>query len=158
MSKNHKYDPRDDAELFADAKRLLREADDLLAKSEFDTKCASINRKLHEDLFKHFKASSLERSEDIYLEVSNQTYMLYGLEQLKQMYKLARKKGIDSCSLKLIKKALNETKRAMPRKRFSMPRELGIQLHMFFMGIIQMTLILAFWAIFLAGIYILAIY
>ncbi len=153
MPKNHKYDPRDDAELFADAKRLLREAQDLSAKSEFDDKYAQIDRKLHEDLTEHFKINSLERSSDIYYEVSDQTYKLYDIEQLEQMYKQARDKGIDDGSLALIEKALRETKRAMPRKRFPIPRELGIQLHIFFMGIVQLALILAFWAVFLLGIY-----
>jgi len=63
MPRNQKRTPpptyREDAELFVDTKRLLREAQELLAKSEFDTKCARINRKLSEDLAEHFKANSL---------------------------------------------------------------------------------------------------
>ncbi len=153
MPKNHKYDPRDDAELFADAKRLLREADDLLAKSEFDDKYAQIDRKLHEDLTEHFKINSLEQSRDIYYEVSDQTYKLYGIEQLEQIYKQAHDKGIDDGSLALIEKALKDTRKIMPRRRFPMPRALSIQLHMFFMGIVQLALLLAFWAAFLLALY-----
>jgi len=106
MSNNHKYNPRDDAEFFVDTKRLLKESQDLRAKSEFDNKFYKIDRQLHEDLLKYFRTNGLERSEDIYYEVSSKTHKLYGLEELKQMYKLARNKGIDNGSLKLIEKAI----------------------------------------------------